>query len=299
MKIKYVLLECPAHAPFLVDFRKQNRFLNSVQTRCTVKGKTQKSPLFCLPKDISIPTKRVTRFRTTPFKILLIWNSSVSGEATRTTRCNFRKLPPDRNWRSASGGCLHGQVLREKRLISLHEKKGPENCKNEVKLRSSLCGPLKNSMINYPFLFFKTQARNPSRKEDQGWFEWGGSLLPKSCFSGVYLVFEGFQEREFMEMLAVSNLICRCVSRFWCVSEKSGALLFLPCPHKNAVAQLEAEQFQQPNLDPQESLPVLICSCGHPCRLSRWKTLFHWCKSWAMKKRKYRWNIFGVPQIGL
>ena len=41
-----------------------------------------------------------------------------------------------------------GQVLREKRFVSLHEKKGPENRKNEVKLRPPLCRPLKHS-INY------------------------------------------------------------------------------------------------------------------------------------------------------
>ena len=39
------------------------------------------------------------------------------------------------------------QGLRSKRLILLHEKKGPENCKNEVKLRPPLCRPLKHSMI--------------------------------------------------------------------------------------------------------------------------------------------------------
>ena len=41
------------------------------------------------------------------------------------------------------------QVLREKRVISLHEKRGPENRKNEVKLRPPLCPPLKHSMNKF------------------------------------------------------------------------------------------------------------------------------------------------------
>ena len=38
------------------------------------------------------------------------------------------------------------QALRWKRLILLHEK-GPENPKDEVKMRPPLCRPLKHSMI--------------------------------------------------------------------------------------------------------------------------------------------------------
>ena len=38
------------------------------------------------------------------------------------------------------------QVLRSQRLISLHEKKGPESPENEVKLNPPLCRPLKHSM---------------------------------------------------------------------------------------------------------------------------------------------------------
>ena len=41
------------------------------------------------------------------------------------------------------------QVSREKRLISLHEKKGPENRENQVKLRPPLCRLLKHSMTKF------------------------------------------------------------------------------------------------------------------------------------------------------
>ena len=40
------------------------------------------------------------------------------------------------------------QVLRWKWLILLHDKKGPENRKHEVKLRPPLCSPLRRSMID-------------------------------------------------------------------------------------------------------------------------------------------------------
>ena len=55
----------------------------------------------------------------------------------------------------------------------------------------------------------------------------------------MYLVFAAFQERKSKEMLAISYLVLQaCVSHFCGVSDKSGALLFLPCSHKDAVAHL-------------------------------------------------------------
>ena len=54
--------------------------------------------------------------------------------------------------RSASGGCIQGvQVLREKRLISLHGKRVGRAVK--MKLRPPLCRPLKHSMILFKILF--------------------------------------------------------------------------------------------------------------------------------------------------
>ena len=50
---------------------------------------------------------------------------------------------------------MGAQVLRWKRLILLHEKMGPENRKNGVKLRPPLCRPLKHPM-NFCF-FFKSR----------------------------------------------------------------------------------------------------------------------------------------------
>ena len=52
----------------------------------------------------------------------------------------------------ASGGCLHGGASFEveKAHFAVRETKGPENRKNEAKLRPPLCRPLKHSMMSGP-----------------------------------------------------------------------------------------------------------------------------------------------------
>ena len=57
----------------------------------------------------------------------------------------------------------------------------------------------------------------------------------QSPFSGMYLVFEVFQEGEFKEMLAILISLCKHVSRFWGVSDKVAHFCF-PCSLNNGVA---------------------------------------------------------------
>ena len=50
----------------------------------------------------------------------------------------------------ASGGCLHGGAsFKVERAHFAARKQGPENRKNEVKLRPPLCCPLKHSMSTF------------------------------------------------------------------------------------------------------------------------------------------------------
>ena len=60
----------------------------------------------------------------------------------------FRRYPDILYSRGASGGCLHGGAsLKGEKAHFAAWKKGPENRKNDVKLRPPLCRPLKHSMI--------------------------------------------------------------------------------------------------------------------------------------------------------
>ena len=64
---------------------------------------------------------------------------------------------------------------------------------------------------------------------------------PNSCqsrFSGVYLVFEVVQEREFKDMLAVFYLVFAGVYHVFEAFQTKAVHFCLPCSHKEAVAHL-------------------------------------------------------------
>ena len=57
-------------------------------------------------------------------------------------------------------------------------------------------------------------------------------------FSGVYLVFEEFQVREFKEMLAVAYLVLQACTSFLRCFRPKWRTSVLPFSHKNAVARM-------------------------------------------------------------